>query len=154
MAIYGALEPAERKAAKDRMSEGGKVRKVSTPSSKTRDKLGVFVDSTELRRHVTPGQRAMAVAMISPEPKKLKRKQNAINGDHGVVHQRVADARAVLAYSLELAEAVMRDGKPLQAALAETRLSQGSVLNERARLAKLRDERPDLAEQKPQEIFR
>ena len=37
----------------------------------------------------------MAVAMLRPEPKKLKRKQNAINGDHGVAHQRIADACAV-----------------------------------------------------------
>ena len=36
--------------------------------------------------------------------------------------------------------------KPLQAALAEARLSQGGVRNDRARLTKLRDERPDLAE--------
>ena len=49
----------------------------------------------------------MAVAMISPAPKKLKRKRNAINGDPGVPKQRVADARAVLGYSPELAQAVM-----------------------------------------------
>ncbi len=36
----------------------------------------------------------------------------------------------------------MRGEKPLQAALTETRLSQGSVRNDRARLAKFRDERP------------
>ncbi len=84
----------------------------------------------------------MAVAMISPDPKQLKRKQKPINGDHGVASQRIADARAVLKYSRELAEAVMRGEKPLQAALAEARLSQGSVRNDRARLAKLRDEPP------------
>ncbi len=44
-----------------------------------------------------------------------------------IPRQRVADARAVLTYSPELAQAVMHDEKPL-------------------RLAKLRDERPDLAE--------
>jgi hypothetical protein len=52
----------------------------------------------------------------------------------------------VLGYSPELAEAVMRGEKPLQAALAEARLSQGGVRNDRVRLTKLRDERPDLAE--------
>ena len=98
------------------------------------------------RRNLTPGQRAMAIAMISPEPKKLKRKQMPINGEHGISSQRVADARAVLNYSPDLAKAVMHDGKPLQAALAEARHSQGTVRNDRARLAKLRDERPDLAE--------
>ncbi len=40
----------------------------------------------------------------------------------------------------------MNGDKPLRAALDEARLSQGSVRNDRARLTKLRDERPDLAE--------
>src|SRR5271166_2094153 len=44
-AIRRALEPIEREAAKERMREGGKGWKVSTPSStpsKTRDRLGAF----------------------------------------------------------------------------------------------------------------
>ena len=36
----------------------------------------------QLRRHVTPCQRAMGYAMRHPEPEKLNRKQNAINGGH------------------------------------------------------------------------
>ena len=60
--------------------------------------------------------------------------------------QRTTDARAVLKYAPDLAQAVMQGEKPLQAALGETRLSQGGVRNDRTRLAKLRDERPDLAE--------
>ena len=36
----------------------------------------------QLRRHVTPCQRAMGDAMRHPEPEKLNRKQNAINGRH------------------------------------------------------------------------
>ena len=47
---------------------------------------------------MTKGQRAMAVAMLLPEPEKLKRKQKTINGEHGVSQQRLSDARAVLAY--------------------------------------------------------
>jgi hypothetical protein len=41
-AIRRALEPEEKAAAKERMSEGGKVWKVSTPSGKARDKIGAF----------------------------------------------------------------------------------------------------------------
>ena len=41
----------------------------------------------------------MAIAMLLPEPEKLKRKQKTINGEHGVSQQRLSDARAVLAYS-------------------------------------------------------
>jgi hypothetical protein len=85
----------------------------------------------------------MAVAMIRPEPEKLKRR-----GSSKVeVHQGcLSEARAVLAYSPKLAEAVMRGDKPLKAALAEARQGQGSPAHDRSRLAKLQDERPDLAE--------
>ena len=71
------------------------------------------MDSTELRRHVTPGQRAMGYAMRHPKPEKGGRgKKLAGNGEFsGVPHQRVSEARAVLAYSLELAEAVMHGSR-------------------------------------------
>ena len=100
------------------------------------------------RRNLSTGQRAMAVAMLRPAPEKRGRgNKSAINGDFtGAPHQRIADARAVLKYAPDLAQAVMQGEKPLQAALGETRLSQGGVRNDRTRLAKLRDERPDLAE--------
>jgi ParB-like chromosome segregation protein Spo0J len=44
-AIRRALAPIEEAAAKERMSQGGKVGKISTPSDagKTRDKIGAFV---------------------------------------------------------------------------------------------------------------
>jgi hypothetical protein len=47
-AIRKALEPLEKLAAKERMSEGGKVGKISTPSEagKTRDKVGAFAGVT------------------------------------------------------------------------------------------------------------
>ena len=96
---------------------------------------------------MTKGQRAMAVAILNPFPEKRGRgNKSTTNGEFGVVQQRVSDARAVLKFSRELADAVMHGEKPLQAALAEARLSQGGVRNDRARLTKLRDERPDLAE--------
>ena len=62
----------------------------------------------------------MAVAMIRPEPEEAKErgkkggrgKKATINGEvSGVAQQRVADARAVLSYSHELAQAVMRGDK-------------------------------------------
>lgn len=43
VAIYRALQPKESVAAKDRMIAGGRVGKLSTPSGKTRDKVGTFV---------------------------------------------------------------------------------------------------------------
>jgi N6-adenosine-specific RNA methylase IME4/ParB-like chromosome segregation protein Spo0J len=40
VAIWRAIEPSERAAAKARMSEGARVGKISTPSGKTRDRIG------------------------------------------------------------------------------------------------------------------
>ena len=66
---------------------------------------------------MTKGQRAMAIAMLSPEPEDApergkkggRGKKASINGQlSSIPRQRIHDARAVLAYSLELAEAVMR----------------------------------------------
>ena len=42
VAIKRALEPVEKAAAKERMAEGGKVGKVSTPSGKARDKVAAY----------------------------------------------------------------------------------------------------------------
>ena len=64
-----------------------------------------FVISANIhRRHMTKGQQAMAVAMIYPDPEKGGRGKKAPTSGE-VPSQRIADARAVLAYSLELAEA-------------------------------------------------
>ncbi len=52
-------------------------------------------------------------AMLHPEPAKAHRgKKGAISGSF-VSHQRIVDVRAVLAYSPEVAEAVMRGEKPM-----------------------------------------
>ena len=82
------------------------------PDNPLKDKT-VHVRANGRERHMTTGQRAMAIAMLSPEPEKGGRgKKGAISGKFsGVAHQRLSDARAVLAYSPELAEAVMRHGK-------------------------------------------
>ncbi len=57
------------------------------PCSNDGEDPTAFVLSANVhRRNLTTGQRAMAVAMIRPEPEKLKRKQNATSGDHGVAH--------------------------------------------------------------------
>ena len=81
------------------------------------------------RRKLSTGQRAMAIAMLRPEPEKGGRgKKGAVSGEFsGVPHQRVSEARDVIAYSREIAEAVMRGETPLQAALKEARHSQGGV---------------------------
>lgn len=43
VAIWLALQPVEKEAAKERMREGGRVGKISTPSGKTRDKVATYL---------------------------------------------------------------------------------------------------------------
>ena len=73
----------------------------------------------------------MAVALILPKPQKLKRKQKPINGDHGVASQRIADARTILSYSRELAEAVMRDGKKASGSRSVPRTLRAAAMLEK-----------------------
>lgn len=93
------------------------------------------------RRHMTGSQRAMATAMIYPEP--FSRRSGS---KHDVDRGRLAMARAVLAHSSTIAEAVMSGSKSLDAAYNDARLAQGKVSNDAVRLRQLRDTRPDLAE--------
>jgi len=73
------------------------------------------------RRNLSTGQRAMAVAMLYPEQTSGGRGKKNRPDMVGLARQRIGDARAVLNYSPELAQAVMQGEKPLQAALGETR---------------------------------
>ena len=103
-----------------------------------------FVDSTELRRHVTPGQRAMGYARRHPDPEKGGRgnKRSDTGQFSGVPKQRVSEARAVLSHSEDLAEAVICGDKFLNEALTEARLTQGLTRNASRRKAKLLVARP------------
>jgi ParB/RepB/Spo0J family partition protein len=60
--IWNAIEPLERAAAKERMSEGGKVGKISTPSGRARDKvaavIGVSGRTMEKRKAIVEAARA------------------------------------------------------------------------------------------------
>lgn len=104
-----------------------------------------YVESSDMRRDVTQGQRAMAYALRRPKPKKTGRGNKVPEiGHFGTSTQRIAEARAVLAFSPELANEVVA-GAPLGSALEKVRAAQGQSRNERARMEKLRVERPDLA---------
>ncbi len=106
-----------------------------------------YVDSSELRRHLTTGRRAMGYAIRHPEPVKLKRKGISENGEQtGVSPQRLQEARAVLAHSRSLADQVILGDVTLGAAFVDMGADQGSARNTKRRLAKLRESRPDLAE--------
>ena len=61
------------------------------------------------RRHMTKGQRAMAVAMIYPEPEQGKSKTSVIITEVGFAASYLSHARTVLRHSPELA----RSGPPI-----------------------------------------
>jgi hypothetical protein len=70
------------------------------------------------------GQKAMAVAMIYPNPERGRGKKNLARKETetgSFSYTRVKDARAVLRYSSELAAKVLNGGTPLDAAIAEMR---------------------------------
>ena len=101
------------------------------------------------RRHMTAGQRAMATAMIYPEPEKGGRgKKSAVNplGAKQFSAERLSLARAVLRQSRPLAEAVMAGSKTLDEAHAEIKQQEAALQSNEARLERLRTRAPDLAE--------
>jgi hypothetical protein len=70
------------------------------------------------RRDLKKGQKAMALAMLYPDPEKGGRGKKSVATRHGFSKDRLSDARSVLAHSLALAQDVIADRVPLDAALA------------------------------------
>lgn len=110
--------------------------------------LVAYIDSTELRRSVSTGQKAMGYAIRHPEPEKRGRgNKSAASGEFsGVRHQRVSEARAVLKHSRDLAQEVVEGNRFLKEAFTEVQRNQGKVKRERRRRNNLNQARPDLAE--------
>ncbi len=79
------------------------------------DPTAFILSANVHRRNLTTGQRAMAVAMLAPEPPEASEsgkkggrgKKGPASGSLSVSSQRIAEAREVLKYSRELAETVM-----------------------------------------------
>jgi hypothetical protein len=69
------------------------------------DAVAYVLSSNINRRHLTKGQRAMALAMLTPERQQGKRRTSAVSAE-GVSYRRVAEARMVLALAPELAKGV------------------------------------------------
>jgi ParB-like nuclease domain len=118
------------------------------------DEVRAFVRARSERRDLTKGQRAMRMALLYPEPSKGGRgKKSATNSKEtlGFTPMRLSQARAVLAFSHEIALQV-RDGVlSLDKALADIDTARDAAASHDAKLARLRDEAPDLAEQVSEE---
>ena len=98
------------------------------------------------RRHLTKGQRAMAVAKLYPEPAKGGRGNTNPIKDIGFSRQYVDHARTVLRWLPELADHVLAGTKPLNEAYAEAQRLKEQADDEPPRLARLRERAPDLAD--------
>ena len=106
-----------------------------------------FVDDRLQHRNIAKGQKAMAHAWNYPEPGKGGRGHKRKGGETpGFSAKRLHDARAVLAFSRELAAAVRDGTKKLDEALKEVKAAREALETQESRLTKLRDGAPDLAD--------
>jgi hypothetical protein len=96
------------------------------------------------RRHLTKGQRAMAVAKLYPDPEKGGRGKT-VTKNVGVSSQYITEARTVLRWLPEIADGVMAGTKPLNDAYAEAKRLKEQEDAEPRRLERLRERAPDLA---------
>ena len=98
------------------------------------------------RRHMTKGQRAMAVARIYPNPEKGGRGKKAYR-DNNVSVQRISHARSVLKYAPDQADLVLSGAVSLDDAYRKAQESKNAANSVEQRFARLKSEWPDLATQ-------
>jgi hypothetical protein len=105
------------------------------------------------RRHLTKGQRAMAIAKLYPNPATLKRKGSSVLEDQAIAG-RVSEARTVLRWLPQIADHVLAGTKPLNEAYAEAQRLKEQADAEPPRLARLRGFCGDVARFDYLAIFR
>lgn len=104
----------------------------------------VIYSANLARRHMSKSQRAMATAMLYPEPQKGGRGNKGVSNSQDYDRSLVSRARTVLAYSRPLALAVLAGTKPLDEALADVRRVHEQQSSTDAKLDRLRTGAPDL----------
>jgi ParB-like chromosome segregation protein Spo0J len=106
-----------------------------------------FIADKSEHRNLTKGQQAMRLALLYPEPKRGKHSElRNSTGKMGFDKARLSQARAVYAYSPELALAVRDGTKKLDEALKEVKTAREELNSQEWKLAKLRNDAPDLAD--------
>ncbi len=99
------------------------------------------------RRHMTKGQRAMAVAKIYPDPKRGAHSElNKSTGGLGFDKAYLSHARTVLQYAPDLAANVLTGAESLDAAYKTAGDRKTAASSEETQLAKLRARYPELAD--------
>lgn len=110
-----------------------------------------FIVSANInRRHMTKGQRAMALATIYPEPKRgvhANSELKKLTGNDGTLQVYLSYARAVLKYSPTLVDDVMSNKKKLPEAYELAKAIKNSSETATVRLENIREKYPDVASQ-------
>jgi hypothetical protein len=111
------------------------------------DPVAYILSANVNRRHLTKGQRAMAIAKLYPEPSRLKRKDSgSIKNIEHVSRQYVDHARTVLAALPQAADAVLAGTKSLNDAYAEAMEARADLESEAKRITRLKQRAPDLGD--------
>jgi len=115
------------------------------------DPVSVIIGMNLQRRHLSKGQKAVILAFLYPEPEKGGRGKN---GDArkavettGFSVERLKQARSVLRHSRTMAESVLKGIIPLDDALATVKREEQYQQGDEAKLARLQQAAPDLADQ-------
>jgi ParB-like nuclease domain len=104
-----------------------------------------FIVSANLeRRNLTKGQRAMAMAMIYPEPKRGVHSE--LRNLTGAGRARLSQARAILHHSPALAESVLAGVEHFDKALEKVKTEQEEMQTDEAKLLTLCTHASDLAD--------
>lgn len=83
------------------------------------DPTAYVISANIHRRHLSKAQRAMAVAMVYPEPEKGGRGKKSSRTEEFTSAAHISRARTVLRHSRSLAEAVLVGGKSLSDASSD-----------------------------------
>jgi hypothetical protein len=110
------------------------------------DPVAFILSTNVARRHLTKGQRAMATARLYPDPAKIKRKGSGSSIAEDQASAYVSMARTVLRLDPELAAAVLSGTRALDDAYSEVKRRQQAMQADEARMARLAESAPDLAE--------
>lgn len=110
------------------------------------DPIAYIVSANIARRHLSKGQRAMAIATLYPQPEKGGRgKKNSLISKEFSTGS-LSQARTVLAVLPDVAAAVLAGDTSLSDAYAEALKARADLDSDIKRRERLRDRAPDLAD--------
>ncbi|MFO1353025.1 MAG: ParB N-terminal domain-containing protein [Gammaproteobacteria bacterium] len=110
---------------------------------KGQDPITYILSANVNRRHLSKGQRAMAVAKVWSVSDQTSRK---LSDQSGVSKTRLIEARAVLIQAPELADQVLSGALSLDAAYDEAKKRKNAAASAEERFEALRREAPDIAD--------